>query len=404
MTNTFFKAILLFTFIGAYFQAKSQQFKTVDEYKQFLLENIDKSDIIEGIWQFNKKVETGFYDKDYDYNKLPPTSFNIEVAPFKVAIIKGLNNNYFTYEVDIFDRITEKKYIDYHFESTAIDGQYLYNDYSPPCKDCYCTGKAFIKSDGDLYFECKNETYKNGMRSWDNYYVKATKVSPTQSEIRNKNSLPKKETPEFKPKFSYGTGSSITNDLIITCYHVIKDAKEISIRGIGGRFDTTYIAKLNFYDEDLDIAILKVPNIYLNKVFNLPYAIKQKQSEVGDNIFVLGYPLQNTMGQEIKLTTGVISSNSGFLGDTTLYQISAPIQPGNSGGPLFDNKGNLIGIVSAKHKNADNVGYAIKLNQFKEFLKGKRVNFNSNKSLPVELSKKVKLFKDYIYSIEVTLQ
>lgn len=120
MTNTFFKAILLFTFIGAYFQAKSQQFKTVDEYKQFLLENIDKSDIIEGIWQFNKKVETGFYDKDYDYNKLPPTSFNIEVAPFKVAIIKGLNNNYFTYEVDIFDRITEKKYIDYQDRKSVV--------------------------------------------------------------------------------------------------------------------------------------------------------------------------------------------------------------------------------------------------------------------------------------------
>ena len=110
------------------------------------------------------------------------------------------------------------------------------------------------------------------------------------------------------------------------------------------------------------------------------------------------------MGQEIKLTTGVISSNSGFLGDTTLYQISAPIQPGNSGGPLFDNNGNLIGIVSAKHKNADNVGYATKFSQIKEILKVKGVNFTSNKSMPVELSKKVKLLKDYIFSIEVTLR
>lgn len=66
------------------------------------------------------------------------------------------------------------------------------------------------------------------------------------------------------------------------------------------------------------------------------------------------------MGDEIKLTTGVISSKTGFQGDVSLYQISAPIQPGNSGGPLFDNKGNLIGIVNAKHKGAENVGYAIK--------------------------------------------
>lgn len=404
MTNTFIKATLFLILIGNYLQSKSQQFKTVGEYKKYLIENIDETDIIEGIWEFNINIETGFYDKDYDYNKQSPSSFNIKVTPFKVAIIKGLNNNYFTYEVDIFDRITEKKYIDYHFESTAIDGQYLYNDYSPLCKDCYCNGKAFIKTDGDLYLECKNETYKNGIRSWDNYYVNATKLSPTKSEIRSNKRKQRIEIPEFKPEFSYGTGFLITNDLIITCYHVIKDSKDISIRGIDGRFDTTYNAKLNFYDEDFDIAILKMATTYLNKGFSLPYSIKQNQAEVGEDIFVLGYPLQNTMGQEIKLTTGVISSNSGFLGDTTLYQISAPIQPGNSGGPLFDNNGNLIGIVSAKHKKADNVGYATKFSQIKEILKVKGVNFNSNKSMPVELSKKVKLLKDYIFSIEVTLR
>ena len=110
------------------------------------------------------------------------------------------------------------------------------------------------------------------------------------------------------------------------------------------------------------------------------------------------------MGQEIKLTTGIISSNSGFMGDTTLFQISAPIQPGNSGGPLFDNNGNLIGIIAAKHKNADNVGYAVKLNLIRNFLKEQRISFTVNKLMPAELSKKVKIFKDYIYSIEVELQ
>ena len=64
-------------------------------------------------------------------------------------------------------------------------------------------------------------------------------------------------------------------------------------------------------------------------------------SEVGEEVFVLGYPLTATMGDEIKLTTGVISSKSGFQGDISQYQISAPVQPGNSGGPLFDSKGNI---------------------------------------------------------------
>ena len=66
------------------------------------------------------------------------------------------------------------------------------------------------------------------------------------------------------------------------------------------------------------------------------------------------------MGKDIKLTTGIISSKTGFDGNIAQYQISAPVQPGNSGGPLFDKNGNIIGIVQAKHTQAENAGYAIK--------------------------------------------
>jgi S1-C subfamily serine protease len=66
------------------------------------------------------------------------------------------------------------------------------------------------------------------------------------------------------------------------------------------------------------------------------------------------------MGDEVKLTNGIISSKSGFQGDVTSYQITAPVQPGNSGGPLFDDKGNIIGIINAKHVGAENASYAIK--------------------------------------------
>ena len=76
---------------------------------------------------------------------------------------------------------------------------------------------------------------------------------------------------------------------------------------------------------------------------------------------MLGYPLISTMGMDIKLTNGIISAKTGYQGDVSQYQISAPIQPGNSGGPLFDKNGNLIGIVCAKHTEAENAGYAIKV-------------------------------------------
>ena len=86
---------------------------------------------------------------------------------------------------------------------------------------------------------------------------------------------------------------------------------------------------------------------------------------MGMGVFVLGYPLVQSMGTEIKLTTGVVSSRSGFQGDQSQYQISAPVQPGNSGGPLFNDNGELIGIVSAKHTEAENVSYGVKLSHLK---------------------------------------
>ena len=109
------------------------------------------------------------------------------------------------------------------------------------------------------------------------------------------------------------------------------------------------------------------------------------------------------MGKEIKLTTGVISANSGFLGDTSLYQISAPIQPGNSGGPIFDFAGNLIGIVSAKHNHADNVGYAVKFTLIKKLLQQQGIQCTTKKTLFGDLPSKVNQLKSSVYSIEVAL-
>ena len=203
------------------------------------------------------------------------------------------------------------------------------------------------------------------------------------------------------PKSWSGTGFALTSNYIVTNYHVIENAKSITIQGINGNHANKYGASVIASDKNNDLAILKVNGVNFAST-NIPYSVKTTTSEVGEEVFVLGYPLTATMGDEIKLTTGVVSSKSGFLGDVSEYQISAPIQPGNSGGPLFDSKGNVIGIVSAKHVGAENVGYAIKTSYLRNLMES-TISTNilplTNKISSLNLSGKVKAVKNYVYCI-----
>jgi S1-C subfamily serine protease len=136
----------------------------------------------------------------------------------------------------------------------------------------------------------------------------------------------------------------------------------------------------------------------------IPYNIISKTVDVGTDVFTLGYPLKTIMGDEIKLTNGIISSKTGFNGDITSYQISVPIQPGNSGGPLFDSDGNLIGIVNSVLRNAENVTYAIKssyLNNLIETLPSGTKFFGNNIMRGQKLSSQSALAKSFVYQIEV---
>jgi S1-C subfamily serine protease len=97
---------------------------------------------------------------------------------------------------------------------------------------------------------------------------------------------------------------------------------------------------------------------------------RQSALAKGQEIFTLGYPLISLQGQEQKATFGRVNALSGVRGDTRFVQIDAPIQPGNTGGPLVNEKGEVVGIVSSMlHPMAtlslagtlpQNVNYAVK--------------------------------------------
>lgn len=207
-------------------------------------------------------------------------------------------------------------------------------------------------------------------------------------------------------RLTSGSGFAITSDgLIATNHHVVTQSKSIKVKGINGDFDKSYNAKIIIEDKNNDLAILKIDDPNFTDLGIVPYIINSKTADVGSSIFVLGYPLRSSMGDEIKLTNGVISSKSGFQGDVTSYQISAPIQPGNSGGPLFDEKGNLVGVINAKHSKAENASYAIKasylLSLFELMNTYPKLQTNSDIS-GKPLTEQVKILKKFTYIIETT--
>lgn len=202
-----------------------------------------------------------------------------------------------------------------------------------------------------------------------------------------------------------GSGFAITaNGLIVTSYHVVSDADKIQIRGVNGEFDKVLKAKILAFDKNNDLAILKIDDTKFTQINTIPYSLSDKTADVGDDVFVLGYPLRAVMGDEIKLTNGLISSKSGFQGDVTSYQISATVQAGNSGCPLFDKSGNIIGVVNARLP-VENASYAIKTPYLKTLLSSLEnppAITTSNLLVGKSLSEQVKSVKKFVYIIEVS--
>jgi len=136
-----------------------------------------------------------------------------------------------------------------------------------------------------------------------------------------------------------GTGFIITKDgYVLTCHHVIKGAAKIEITLEG----KTYPATLVRDDPNNDLALLKITGSFPAIAFS-----SDRSAKMGQEVFTIGYPNPSLQGVSAKFTEGTINSLTGFQDDIRLYQISIPVQPGNSGGALLDENGNVLGVVVA---------------------------------------------------------
>jgi len=169
------------------------------------------------------------------------------------------------------------------------------------------------------------------------------------------------------PPMGVGTGFFISrNGFFVTNNHVIEDAETIIVTGLYQDFDSFYEARVVTTDPKNDLAVLQIIDPDFEPFPTpIPYTLKSSLAEVGENCFTIGYPMIFYTGIEPKVTSGIISARTGYMGDVSLYQISASIQRGNSGGPLFDKNGNVIGVVNSGYRNYEDVaqvGYAVKTN------------------------------------------
>lgn len=228
--------------------------------------------------------------------------------------------------------------------------------------------------------------------------------------INNNVGLVKKKQTEKKNWSGNGSGIFISKDgYIVTNHHVIENAKDIEVEFTNDKEVKAYSAEIIKTDEPNDLAIIKINDSKFEDLKELKYNFFTRSVDVGTEVFALGYPMAlDIMGKDIKFTDGKISSKTGFQGDIRTYQSTTPIQPGNSGGPLFDHNGNLLGINSSGLGKdiVDNVGYTIKSNYIINLIDvlPKSMELPSDASIKSKpLTEQVKILSNYVVLIKVSL-
>jgi len=210
-------------------------------------------------------------------------------------------------------------------------------------------GSVYTRDFGVLYRKISNDEVVVESQRVEVVSGKGSLVSPFTHEDQVKTSSSSVK----------GAASAVVidalNGFLVTNYHVVEGASNLSIIFQSIEYDVTVVAT----DDANDLALLRIQGSVPQGLSSLPISINDG---LGDDIVTAGYPLQSVLGDDIKVTEGIISSTS-YLGGSNMYQHSAPITNGSSGGALLDRQGNLAGITQGGYRpdaNTENVNAAVK--------------------------------------------
>jgi S1-C subfamily serine protease len=192
--------------------------------------------------------------------------------------------------------------------------------------------------------------------------------------------------PPLEPKLAAaGTAFAINKaGEFLTNYHVVKGCSLVRVLVGGAPVDGT----IAFTDDRNDLALVRTR---VTDVDPLRFRDAKKGIRPADGVVALGFPYSGLLATSPQVTTGAVSALAGLHDDTRVLQITAPIQPGNSGGPLLDSSGNVVGIVSSRISDLaiaeatgslpQNINFAIKSAIIREFLDAHRVDYANSQSV-----------------------
>ncbi|PRD40869.1 hypothetical protein C5748_24650 [Phyllobacterium phragmitis] len=177
-----------------------------------------------------------------------------------------------------------------------------------------------------------------------------------------------------------GTGFLINNNgWVVTNAHVVKGCTKLTVGSFGEAVDRQ-VDNLN------DLAVLRLATPPAGRS---PLKLRRAAPRLGEDVAAMGYPLSNILSDGVKITTGNINSLIGMENDTRYLQISTPIQPGNSGGPLVDRAGDVLGIntatlglgITAQTGTVpQNVNFAVKGSVLELFLQSRNISFEASET------------------------
>lgn len=198
-----------------------------------------------------------------------------------------------------------------------------------------------------------------------------------------------------------GTGFLIDGKgYLATNAHVVKNSKNVYVQNNKGEQFRVRVVHL---DIAKDIAILKIDDTEFKPVSSLPYGVRKSSTDIAEPIYTLGFPRN-----EIVYGEGYLSAKTGFNGDTLSCQIAVAANPGNSGGPVFNHNGEVIGILSTKEIQAEGVVFAIQskyildaIEQLKKDTSYQKIKVSTNSSVRgMDKVQQVKKVKDYVYMVK----